>query len=226
MDLTNEDWIVIPKGTVVSIDTSITTAPTLVPCNGGTGATDTYTINDLNAGVLSKNTSALCQPGETYSRAANKPLGITPVDIYQNIHGRYLNYQAQGKGLGIVRQVVVDVPYFDWTALGEPGSEAAAIVLAKSKVGQLAYAQTEAGNLVGGDSIMSDANGKLIKWDESSVMQKIGQVLYIDADFPKDMLDKVLTYPFSEMPGSETGGMPGNLAAVGAVKLARIALNV
>jgi hypothetical protein len=219
MDMELRDWIVIPKGTILAVDT---TYKTLTVANGGNAATDTYTINDQNAAVKKADLS-LAVAGDTLTRAANIPVGIAPKDMLMDIRGRYLNYQNQPDAHGILCERTIEVPYFTWEDLGSP-SEANAILYAKAKIGGLAYAHDNAANLVEGDFLMSDVNGKFIKWDEVSVKQIVGQVILVDLDFPKDMLQYVQTYPYSEMAGSETGGFPNHLANVGATKALRLRL--
>jgi hypothetical protein len=223
MDMELKDWIVLSKGTIVAIDTT----GNLVPANGGdtTNGAYVYTIDDQNAGVR-KADGTLAVAGDTASVTSNIPVGVLPLDVYQDTKGRYLNYKIQSDAIGILCERVVEVPYFTYADLGSPATAALAIAAAKAKMNAVAYAQAGAGDLVNGDWVMSDANGKFIKWTQGvdNINQAVGQVLLIDSDFPKDMLQYVQTYPYSETPGSETGGMPGHLAAVGATKAARIRL--
>lgn len=221
MDLELRDWIVIAKGTVVAINTS----GDLVPANGGVQQTYTYTINDQNAGVI-KADGTLASAGDTYTNAANIPVGVAPADFFQDISNRYNNYKMNTVALGILCERVVEVPYFTYADLGSPASATIASQLVQVKIGGVAYGPTGATDLANGDFVKSDGNGKYIKWvsGTDTVPQIVGQVLLLDSSFPKDLLQYVQTYPFSEMAGSETGGFPGHLAQVGAIRAARIRL--
>lgn len=229
MDMELKDWVVLVKGTIVALNTE----GELVPANGAdtTNGAFTYTIDDQNAGVR-KADGTLAVAGDTQAVTANVPVGVLPLDVYQDTKGRYLNYKIQSDAIGILCERVVEVPYFTYADLGSPATAALAIAAAKAKINALAYAQTAGGNLVNGDWVQSDANGKFMKWSPANVaaptaaeiQQIVGQVLLVDTDFPKDMLQYVQTYPYSETPGSETGGFPGHLAAVGATKAVRIRL--
>jgi hypothetical protein len=229
MDMELKDWVVLTKGTIVAIDTT----GYLVPANGGdtTNGAYTYTIDDQNAGVR-KADGTLAVAGDTAAVTANVPVGVLPLDVYQDTKGRYLNYKIQSDAIGILCERVIEVPYFTFADLGSQSTAALSIAAAKAKYNALAYAQTAGGNLVNGDFVQADANGKYIKWAPANVaaptaaeiQQIVGQVLLVDTDFPKDMLQYVQTYPYSETPGSETGGFPGHLAAVGATKAVRIRL--
>ncbi len=221
MDLELRDFIVVGKGTIVSVDTN----GDLVPANGGNSATYTYTINDQNAGVIKTNGS-LAVSGDTFTNAANIPVGVAPTDYFQDISNRYNNYKMQTVALGILCERVVEVPYFSFADLGVADDAAVTAASVNVKVGGVAYDSTSTTGLVNTDFVKADVNGKYIKWVDGSdsVTQIVGQILLIDSTFPKDLLQHVQTYPFSEMAGSETAGFPGHLAGVGAVRAARIRL--
>jgi hypothetical protein len=236
-DMELRDWVTIPKGVIVSASPVNAVTPltlgVLVPANGGAAATDTYTINDQNAGVRDPNGN-LAIAGQTYVRVANEPVGLAYVDMFQDIRGRYLNYQIQPDALGILCRRTIELPYFTFSDLGSPANYAAANAAVQTKVGGLAYGgETGATSITysavhtdlqNGNWVMSDPNGKFVKWDGVAVQQVVGQVMLVDTNYPKDLLQYVQTYPLSEMPGSETGGFPGLLSAVGATKAVRIRL--
>lgn len=235
MDMELRDWVTIPKGVIVSASPTNAVTPltlgVLVPSNGGADATDTYTINDQNAGVRDTNGN-LVVAGQTYTRVANEPIGLAYVDMFQDIRGRYLNYQIQPDALGILCRRTIELPYFTHTDLGTSTFSVAQAAV-QAKVGGLAYGGTATApsvtysthdDLQNGNWMMSDANGKFVKWDGVDVKQVVGQTILVDTNYPKDLLQFVQTYPLSEMPGSETGGFPGLLAAVGATKAVRIRL--
>lgn len=230
MDLELRDWVVIAKGTVVAVNSN----GDLVPANGGATQTYTYTVNDQNAGVIEQNGS-VAVAGDTYSNPANTPVGVAPADFFQDISNRYNNYKMNTIALGILCERTVEVPYFSWADLGTPANLAAAQALVQTKIGGAAYdsavtagavPMTAAGAIINGAFLKSDPNGKLVPWLDGtdSVTQIVGQVLLVDSTYPKDLLQFVETYPFSEMAGSETGGFPGHLADVGAIRSVRLRL--
>jgi hypothetical protein len=224
MDLELKDWVVIKKGTILSIDS----AGKFIPCNGTAGTiTTTYTVNDQNAGVRDQSGNAVVGGTSTCTRAASVwPLGVAPMDMFQNTKGRYNNYQLQSDTLPLLCERVVEVPYFTYVDSGAT-SEANATLLAASKTIAVAYGADDANadDFVAGDWVKPDANGNYVKWNTGDdVRLKVGQVLAVDTDFPKDMLEHVQTYPMSEMPGSETGGFPGHVSLVGATKALRVRL--
>lgn len=238
MDQELKDWVVICKGTILAEAAANLVNPftlaVVVPANGGTATTDTYTINDQNAAVLTP-TGTLATAGGSYSRVANEPIGVAPYDMFQNIKGRYLNYQVQPDALGVLCRHTIELPYFMYEDLGNPSTIANAVAAVQPKVYGLAYASTGNGagmtyssnahdDLQNGNWLMSDPNGKFVKWDGQNYNQVCGQAILIDTNFPKDLLQYVQTYPMSEVPGSETGGYPALLAVVGATKAARIRL--
>lgn len=238
MDMELRDWVAIPKGIIVGASPINAVTPLtlgiLVPANGGTDTTDTYTINDQNAGVRDPNGN-LAVAGETYTRVANEPIGLAYIDMFQDIRGRYLNYQIQPDALGILCRRTIELPYFTTTDLGTGGSYSAGNAAVQAKIGGLAYGSTSSTtgttygsnqhpDLQNGNWLMSDPNGKFVKWDGVDVKQVVGQTILVDTNYPKDLLQFVQTYPLSEMPGSETGGFPGLLSAVGATKAVRIRL--
>lgn len=238
MDLELREWVVVTKGTILGAASPNLVNPftlaIVVPANGGTNVTDTYTINDQNAAVVDPNGNPAVA-GATYSRVANEPIGVAPYDYFQNIKGRYLNYQVQPDALGILCRRTIELPYFTYEDLGNPSTLATAATAVQPKILGLAYgasgqgasttyASGQASNLQNGNWLMSDPNGKFIKWDGVDVKQVAGQAILVDTNFPKDLLQYVQTYPMSELPGSETGGYPALLATVGAIKACRIRL--
>ncbi len=230
MDQELRDWVVIQKGTIVSSTSTVlgvtgaTAIGLLVPANGGADVTDTYTVNDQNAAVRDPNGN-LVTAGNTYTRAANVPIGVAQSDMFQDIHGRFLNYENQPEALTLLCERTIEIPYFTYAQTGAT-SVNDAVARMKAKIGALAYgnAADASNDLVNTNWLMSDPNGKFVKWDGVDVKQVVGQVMLLDSYFPKDLLQYVQTYPLSEMPGSETGGFPAALSMVGAVQAVRVRL--
>jgi hypothetical protein len=230
MDMELRDWIVVQKGTIVSSTSTVlgvtgaTAIGLVVPANGGADTVDTYTVNDQNAAVRDPNGN-LVTAGQNYTRVANVPIGLAQSDMFQDIHGRFLNYENQPEALTLLCERTIEIPYFTYAQTGAV-SPADAIARMKSKIGTLAYGNVANGSadLVNSSWVMSDPNGRFVKWDGVDVKQVVGQVLLLDSYFPKDLLQYVQTYPLSEMPGSETGGFPAALSMVGAVQAVRVRL--
>ncbi len=227
MDLELKDWVVIKKGTILAIHT-VGANERYIPCNGTTGTiTDTYTVNDLTAGVKDQNGAIVVPAVSTCTRVASVwPVGVAPKDMYQDIKDRYLNYQLESNAQPLLCERVVELPYFTYANTGAT-SAAEAITLMAQKTQAVAYGSAANGSsdFVAGDHVKPDQNGNYIKWETGDdIRLDIGQVLSVDVDFPKDNLEYVQTYPMSEMPGSETGGYPGHLAFVGAAKALRVRL--
>jgi hypothetical protein len=238
MDMELKDWVVVTKGTILALapvnQVNPFTLATVVPANGGTANTWTYTVNDQSAVVIDPSGN-LATAGEQVTNVANEPFAVAPYDYFQNIKGRYLNYQIQPDALGVLTRRTIELPYFTYADLGSPASVAAAVALMQPKIYGAVYASTGSAsgitytasthdNIQNGNWLMSDPNGKFVKWDGQDVKQVCGQAILVDTNYPKDMLQYVQTYPMSEVPGSETGGYPALLAAVGATKAVRLRL--
>jgi len=241
MDLELKDWVVIKKGTILSICWQDGTAERYIPCNGTTGnITDTYTVDDLVAGVKDQNGALVVPASSTCIRYAGLwPVGVAPKVMYQDIKDRYLNYQLESNAQPLLCERVVEVAYFTYVDTGAT-SAAQAVTLMAQKTQAVAYGNLDTannyvagrdypgaydGDFNAGDYVKPDQNGNYVKWttgDDGRL--KVGQVLSVDRNFPKDNLELVQTYPMSEMPGSETAGYPGHLAFVAASKALRVRL--
>jgi hypothetical protein len=69
-----------------------------------------------------------------------------------------------------------------------------------------------------GQLVQSDMYGKFIPQAGASAAigtaataQTVGKLILTDSRYPKDMMEIVDTYPDSQMPGTETGGLPSAL---------------
>jgi hypothetical protein len=273
-DVNTEDYIVIPKGRIVSalstedsttsgivypnssgyvpigyaaaeagaaliqenIDTgyfgySEYIAGLLTLCNGGTQCASYYTSYDVTAQTLIK-TGTVATASGAYTIAANAPIGVAFHDWYQDIRGKYLNYEMHPDGGHVLTDWYVEVPYIKVQSTGSIAS------------GTPQYQTGDYANLLKWYDInksftylnvgLTDTfrNGLFVKSDlignykiqtetanasgwtlNSSVVdlprtnQTVGKILAIDNRFPKGGLEDVLTYPRSGMPGSQTGGM-------------------
>ena len=112
-------------------------------------------------------TTTTSTPYGNYTRLGNKPLGIAFKNCYRRMNDRF-----KGNYPTIIRKSYIEVPYF--------GANTA---LAQSMKWGCAY-DGAAGTINMGDFVMSDANGKIVKWDGTDINQRVGQVIFIDRSIP------------------------------------------
>lgn len=264
-----EDFVVIPKGRVVSaVDASNALVPSgivfpvssgdidlfvskttsnvvtgkidtdffgynqsvaglLVPANGGILSSGQYTSRDTTAKTLKPVTGEVVAADEltlAYTIAANLPVGYVFHDIYQDIRGKFLNFQHFDKN-GICDDWYIEVPYLKITgarASGNDPSHPDTIgVLHKfdslnQEMAYLTFSSND--NYATGKPVRSDIRGNYLLQDTDAVdtatalnSQTVGKIIVLDNRFPKDHLEIVDTYPDSVMPGTETGGLPSHL---------------
>jgi len=212
----------------------------LILANGGTDVTGTdvnerYTAHDVTVGtVKTDGTFVAAAAEEAPARGANFPIGVVTADVYQDIRGKYLNYDVWDKW-GILCDWYVEVPYYDAEILasrygytdGGTGNNTEgelttdnyyAVVDSHSFL--YSYYSSATFPLAAGALVKSDKFGKYIpQYDAISTgtdgeywtAQTVGRIIALDNRFPKDQLDVVDTYPGSGMPGTETGGLPVHL---------------
>lgn len=141
-------YVVIPKGRIVAL--SVDGGP------NNDGRFEGYMSRNLfnaltiaNGGV---DVDEVGKDGQVYIRKANRPLGVAPYNLYE---------QKPDDGADLVPTIIrsdtyIEVPYLS-------SKEAAEAV-------QWGCAY---GGLVGGDYVMSDANGRFIKWNEYKVKSQV-----------------------------------------------------
>lgn len=83
----------------------------LVPCNGGTVCSGFYTSNDVDAETLQTNGVVVPSGGVHFDLPANCPIGVAYHDIYQDIRGRWLNYQMHSDAQHVLTDWYVEIPY-------------------------------------------------------------------------------------------------------------------
>lgn len=84
----------------------------LVPCNGGVDFSGYYTAADVAAQTLSvANGGSIAVASGAFNLPANIPIGVAFTDWYQDIRGKYLNYQIHGDGGHVLTDWYVEVPY-------------------------------------------------------------------------------------------------------------------
>jgi len=201
----------------------------MVPCNGGAASNWPYTTDDVGqtiavSGALITTTNV--SDGWTMPLVANYPLGVAYQDVYQDIEGRYLNYELHNKSMfGVVYDHVIEIPYVnlnEWDGLED--------LVLNGKTFSPADVNTPNANDLYGDVyrkhafayftdeltmqpgmwLKSDAFGKFMTFseDSSGENQLVGKIVVTDTRFPKGALEYVDTFPGSRVPGTDTGGLP------------------
>lgn len=94
-------------------------AALLVPANGGVTSRIPYSTDDVTVGTftcsgLAVTTAMVADPANNYCAVeANMPVGIVYGDVYQDIRGKYLNYNVWDVW-GILCDYYIEVPYVDF----------------------------------------------------------------------------------------------------------------
>ena len=117
------------------------------------------------------NTTTVAGPYGSYTRQANRPIGIAFKNCYRRLNDRF-----KGNYPTITRKSYISLPYFSSNT-----------TLAQSMKWGCAYDNASLGGssvLNMGDHVMSDPNGKVTKWDTVDPLQIIGQVISIDRSIP------------------------------------------
>jgi hypothetical protein len=194
----------------------------LVPANGGVASELFYTALDVEAGTL-KSDGTYAVAGEKVDLPANAPVGVAFHDWFQDIRGKYLNYNMWQDGGHVLTDWYIEVPY---VREADDVAQSIRSVAAQTAADRAAYAgvysQYAYLTIVDGDNfqpgifVKSDALGNYMPQDAGSVdtaktNQTVGKLVGIDTRFPKSMLDEVQTYPGSRMPGTQTAGLPSFL---------------
>lgn len=201
----------------------------LVPCNGGSASKLPYSSDDVNQTITVSGayvTTVNVAAGYTLPLAINKPIGITYQDVYQELEGRYMNYDLHNKSIyGIMYDKVIEIPYVMADKFG--AVEGALLDSKTFTVGDIATPDANnlysdvwkkhafayfatAATAIPGSLLKSDLYGKFMAFtDESSgESQVVGKVIVTDTRFPKGSLEFVDTFPESTVPGTDTGGLP------------------
>ena len=188
----------------------------IVPANGGTSVSYTYTALDEQLGTY-KMDKTLASAGDTMPLTANRPIGILYNDVYADTRGKYLNYySAFGAVNGIIRNAYIAIPFVNTTLFDAAYTNNFSTSNVYDKlypVYSFLYATTA--NLEVGALLKADTRGKFIVEDVSTsankTIQTVGRLHVLDNRFPKDMLEYVDTYPQSNVTGTDTGGIPAGL---------------
>jgi hypothetical protein len=143
---------------------------TVVAHRAGNAYTKDYDVDFMAPCLTIANggtTTTTATPYGNYTRNANVPIGIAFKNCFRRLNDRF-----KGNYPTVTRASYISLPYF--------GSNS---VLAQSMKWGSCY-DGGAGAINMGDFVMSDPNGKVIKWDGVDIKQRIGQVLMIDRSIP------------------------------------------
>jgi len=195
-----ETWRVIQAGTIVAFDKTnfasetlqVTNKKWLVPANGGSDKTVTYAAADIDETIdidsyEAANVEAVAAAGAaTKQIAANFPAGFAPYAFFSSAAQLlYHNFKLQNT-VGFITDYFIELPLV-W----DTGSTS------------VTQATLDTGHLV-----KPGASGEVVKWvnGNDSVDQIVGRCVRTDAIAVKDALNKVLTVPGLNLPGTGSSG--------------------
>ncbi|MBD3418432.1 hypothetical protein GF412_05645 [Candidatus Micrarchaeota archaeon] len=196
-------------------------AALLVPANGGAIYSGQYTSRDVTAETLRLGGGVVTTANTAGPVIqANYPVGVVIGDVYQDIRGKNLNYQLFDKAVAVKTNWYIEVPYVR-IANGNEGTytidpSTAEIVgtsmtfdTMNSKYTYLRILDND--NYKAGVSVKPDTRGNYVIEGTTPTIQSVGKLVLTDCRYPKDMLELVDTYENSDMPGTDTGGIPTHL---------------
>jgi hypothetical protein len=102
----------------------------LTVCNGGEAVTESYSANDGTYGILTMS-GEIASSSYTFTRPANKPMGLVNHQVYADMRMRFKNYQVNQGGLGIALGGTITIPY---VAIFGSGSTATALAAIRTAV--------------------------------------------------------------------------------------------
>lgn len=118
-DKFNNEWWVILAGTIVSMESTISGVPRIVPAVGAAAQTLTYTVNDVSYTVDADNPTGtgkilVASAGSPSTQlGANKPIGWAWHHYYSaSIEARLINYEIQ-PFVSIVCDYMIEIPLID-----------------------------------------------------------------------------------------------------------------
>lgn len=186
----------------------------------GTSTNEQYTANDVTVGTIDVSGSLTVAGYASPGRQKNLPIGVVTTDVYQDIRGKYLNYDQLGSDkVGILSDWYIEIPFVVDADMSDDDTHTAYNALQSRH----AFLWVTAKNLlIPGALFKSDRYGKF-KPQFTTVStathpttayktaQTVARLIAIDCRWPKDQMHLVDTYPGSLMPGTETGGLPSHL---------------
>ena len=212
-DAVTGDLVTMPiDGSFYGYDESLTAL--LVPANGGANSTIPYSALDDAINSWAKSTN------DPLQIAANIPLGIVLADVYQDIRGKYLNYQTHD-AYSTVISGRMNIPFVDTSKIEGFGS--AADILAQNPSAYAAvwkkwafyYFDGSASQARSGALLKSDLYGKFITESAAvgaqRTVQTVGYVQSLDCRWPKELAGMIQTYYDTRLMGVNTAGLPTDL---------------
>jgi hypothetical protein len=193
----------------------------IVPCNGGLGATYTYRTMDTTRTF--KSTTSLASAGDTCIIPANRPIGIVSMGVFQDFRGMHLNYGIQGY-VGVLFKNEVQIPFVDIARFDPRGSYFGTVDSTGYVAARDDYVFLRLGTgFAPGSLVQADEYGKYIAANGNQTDQTVGRIISLDIRWPQGGLEYSRTFPDSEMPGDQTGGLLWDLYKF--VKLVLTAVN-
>jgi len=206
-DDSTQDYVVIPKGRIVSALTANSVLDAayddgnyygvakgimglMVPCNGDTAVRAVTSGKDASSVDL----------------AINLPIGVVEHDVYQDINGDNLNYDMRNKNWGVLCHQLIKLPSIDLTKfdvlMNDPDlfGDTSAVAQddfsvasggyleCEKKFSFLTYSATLGADA--GDMVAPDAFGNWVV-TETNNAKVVGKIMGVDYRFNKDLLDTV-----------------------------------
>lgn len=184
----------------------------LTIANGGVDVQDTYTVLDEEVGTIKSNGDIAQAAENAPLRTANIPVGIVIYDIWQDIRGKYMNYQQPTQlGATVMNQGKLRIPFVKESLIGAIGDYNAAYTAIK---GAYPFLIMPDAGLTEGVKLMPNEHGKFIPYNSAAAVtvgeasdQIIGTYFFKDTRLVKSMINYVDTYPGSRVAGMDTGGV-------------------
>jgi len=187
----------------------------LVPANQGNVTNLTYSTldNSSNASTY-KSDGTIASSGDVLTLPANYPVGVIMGDVYQDIRGKYLNYQMWGTD-GILCDYYVEIPYYDHNGtstqtFGTSPSTSVYDAVWRNHAFMYCNSSSSATTPFAGMLVQPDQWGEYALTSTDSI-QVMGRVIGTDSRYPKHFMELVDTYPGSQTAGTDTGGLPAHL---------------
>jgi len=189
----------------------------LVPANGGTQTNDAYTDDCGTYGILTMS-GTVAEAGDTFTRAANYPIGIVNNSVYADMRYRYLNYDARqgSNSQAVALDGVITIPYITIYGAGVTDTVLAAVRTAVDAKHQYAWftgadADTVNAYIKPGCFLMPDIKGKFTNYDSVDEHQKFAKIIETKHRVPWALDELIDSIPNSGMKGTDTGGLKARM---------------
>lgn len=154
--------------------------------------------------------------GSQYTLTANNPIGYAYMDVYQDQRGNLLNWEPLNLLRGVLTDYYIELVFISDSHITVNADKSLPTANfdkyhAVRRMGGMLYGQPDGGGSIGA-IVRADVLGMTVApVTVPGVDQRVGRVISYDFRWPKDMQAYVETYPGSEMPGTETGGIPSHI---------------